>query len=521
MKYDVFISYRRDGGEYTAKIIHDKLTELGYRVFFDVESLRSGQFNTKLFSVIDECTDFISVLSPNCLERCTNENDWVRLEISYALQKGKNVVPVLLRNFQFPEELPADIDAIRYRSGIEASTEFFDAFARRLAEFLKTKPKIVHRISQNSLVRKVIPLVIALFLVFGITMTGYQIYQRTHASFPYTKADKNMVKELIYYVSTNFSEANIVLFQYEKALKSYQDFLDNPTDSNYLVVTSDLKNSKEMILAAKEKFIGLDESLSHKLDDTIFEKDDIIALKDYLMTCTDEIVGNLDFMSFMLSDQCYLTTTSVGQVIDDYQKILEIDRDTIFYGVNDIFVQVDEDALKEFRSEFLVTVPSIYNGQEWRKEKEEIQMVVDATFARYGEILNNISSIVGNLNVEANQYEVGMDELNDMIAEEDALKEEAREKFKPLDTDTIDILWGKMLRFNTLKMYDMCIECLDLYSVKDTTAETKIYVPIAQEYFRQINKTGIDYGCLVCQYEPEKPHNSFYLIGDILIELNG
>lgn len=40
-KYDIFISYRRNGGEFTAKTLRDKLEDLGYRVFFDVESLRS------------------------------------------------------------------------------------------------------------------------------------------------------------------------------------------------------------------------------------------------------------------------------------------------------------------------------------------------------------------------------------------------------------------------------------------------------------------------------------------------
>ena len=47
-KYDIFISYRRDGGQETARILRDSLAERGYRVFFDVESLRSGAFNTKL-----------------------------------------------------------------------------------------------------------------------------------------------------------------------------------------------------------------------------------------------------------------------------------------------------------------------------------------------------------------------------------------------------------------------------------------------------------------------------------------
>ena len=80
-KYDIFISYRRDGGESTAKILRDKLSELGYQVFFDVESLRSGDFNTRLYTVIEECQDFLLVLSPGALDRCRNEDDWVRLEI--------------------------------------------------------------------------------------------------------------------------------------------------------------------------------------------------------------------------------------------------------------------------------------------------------------------------------------------------------------------------------------------------------------------------------------------------------
>lgn len=91
-KYDIFISYRRDGGEFTAKILRDRLEKLGYSVFFDVESLRSGDFNTHLYSVIDECTDFLLVLSPNALDRCANEGDWVRQEVERALSKEKRFI---------------------------------------------------------------------------------------------------------------------------------------------------------------------------------------------------------------------------------------------------------------------------------------------------------------------------------------------------------------------------------------------------------------------------------------------
>ena len=68
-KYDIFISYRRDGGEYTARILCDRLQDMGYRVFFDVESLRSGEFNTRLYNAIDSCKDVLVILSPGALDR--------------------------------------------------------------------------------------------------------------------------------------------------------------------------------------------------------------------------------------------------------------------------------------------------------------------------------------------------------------------------------------------------------------------------------------------------------------------
>lgn len=521
MKYDVFISYRREGGEYTAKIIHDKLTELGYNVFFDVESLRSGQFNTKLFSVIDECEDFISVLSPNCLDRCTNENDWVRLEVAYALQKGKNVVPILLRGFQFPEKLPEDIEQLRNHSGIEASTEFFDAFTNRLVEFLKTKPQIVHRITHNTLLKKVLPLVIALLVTFAIIFTGYKFYQTTQASFPYTKTDKNTVKEVIYYVSTNLTNANIAISEFGKATTSFQNYLKDPTNINYNTLQSNLTNSKEKITKTKEKYISLDDTLSAKLDDTILAKDDIIAVRDFLTNCTNGMLNNIDYMIYMSSHDSVLSKTSMTKILDSYEQIMDIDKDLIFYGINDIFIDVDEDALSDFKSEILPLVPNIYDGQEWHKDKEELKSITDTEYTKYQNIINEMASIVGDYNVQADDLEGKVNDLKDTMEELDKTKEEARKKFKPLETDKVGIIWGKMLRFNTLKMYDMCIECLEIYHKKDTSDEADVFIPIAEEFFKQIGTTGIDFGCLVGGYEPDKPKNSFYQVGDILIEMNG
>ena len=46
MKYDVFISYRRDGGYETAKHLYDLLSREGYSVSFDIDTLRNCDFDT-------------------------------------------------------------------------------------------------------------------------------------------------------------------------------------------------------------------------------------------------------------------------------------------------------------------------------------------------------------------------------------------------------------------------------------------------------------------------------------------
>ena len=142
VNYDIFLSYRRDGGETMAILLRDRLVAKGYRVFLDVEALRSGKFNEKLLQVIENCKDFIIVLSPNSLDRCINEGDWVRNEISHALSNGKNVVPVFLRGFTWPENLPGDISELPNHNGIDAANNmYFDAAIDLLTDkFIISRP---------------------------------------------------------------------------------------------------------------------------------------------------------------------------------------------------------------------------------------------------------------------------------------------------------------------------------------------------------------------------------------------
>lgn len=140
--YQIFISYRRDGGESLAALLHDRLERIGFTVFYDVESLRSGNFNEALLGFIEKCQDVLLVLPPGGLDRCiTDEKDWVRREIVHALKCHKNIIPVMMRNFSFPDNLPDDMKPIEKQNGVSATMEYFDAVIEKIVTHrLKSKP---------------------------------------------------------------------------------------------------------------------------------------------------------------------------------------------------------------------------------------------------------------------------------------------------------------------------------------------------------------------------------------------
>lgn len=145
-KYDIFISYRREGGYDTAKHLNDLLVRDGYKVSFDIDTLRSGNFDTQLLERIDQCTDFILIVDQHAFDRTLDpkfnpKNDWLRRELAHALKKNKNIVPVFLSGANgFPNNLPSDIAGICMKNGPEYNRYHFNAFYEDLKKrFLKTK----------------------------------------------------------------------------------------------------------------------------------------------------------------------------------------------------------------------------------------------------------------------------------------------------------------------------------------------------------------------------------------------
>ena len=124
-KYDIFISYRRKETADKAEHLFTLLEHEGYkgRVSFDRENL-DGRFDIEILKRLDNCNDFIVILSHDTLSTLKEEEtgwyhrlayctidefphiememkaaggnlDFVRLEIARALAKGKHIIPVV------------------------------------------------------------------------------------------------------------------------------------------------------------------------------------------------------------------------------------------------------------------------------------------------------------------------------------------------------------------------------------------------------------------------------------------
>lgn len=146
MKYDIFISYRREGGYDTAKHLNDLLVRDGYRVSFDIDTLRNGDFDTQLLTRIEECQDFILIVDGNAFDRTLDptfdrDKDWLRCELAHALKHNKNIIPIFLAGVTgFPDGLPDDIADVVKKNAPEYNRYYFDAFYDKLKnDFIASK----------------------------------------------------------------------------------------------------------------------------------------------------------------------------------------------------------------------------------------------------------------------------------------------------------------------------------------------------------------------------------------------
>ncbi len=141
-----------------------KFDNRGYKVFLDVDNIGSGEFPQQIDNAIKECNDFLLILSPGMLDRCSDEEDWVRHEIMLAEQYGKNIVGVSLPGFVMPEvlALPEPLRKIPEIQVFLWSHEYRNASINKIEENLVSFARKKKRSRRNLTIEIICGLVVAI-----------------------------------------------------------------------------------------------------------------------------------------------------------------------------------------------------------------------------------------------------------------------------------------------------------------------------------------------------------------------
>jgi tetratricopeptide (TPR) repeat protein len=157
----VFISYRRTNVSWALAIYQD-LTARGYDVFFDYQSIDSGNFEQVILENIKSRAHFLVILTPSTLDRCKEPGDWLRREIETAIDERRNIVPLLFENFDFgnssvTEALTGKLAHLKSYNGLRLYAEyFFEGMEKLRGRFLNIPTREVDLASLNTEVQKIV-----------------------------------------------------------------------------------------------------------------------------------------------------------------------------------------------------------------------------------------------------------------------------------------------------------------------------------------------------------------------------
>ena len=144
----VFISYRReDSSGYAGRLYDILVAHFGRdNIFMDLDTIRGGDnFVTVIEDRIARCDVLLAVIgerwltaSHDGIRRLDQPEDFVRLEIVKALERGVRVIPVLVGAATVPREqdLPPDLRPLALRHAMDLRDAHFREDAQRLIELL-------------------------------------------------------------------------------------------------------------------------------------------------------------------------------------------------------------------------------------------------------------------------------------------------------------------------------------------------------------------------------------------------
>jgi hypothetical protein len=205
----VFISYRRDDTQgYAGSLARELGEAVGPElIFLDTEDIVGGtDFPSVLRKAVESSHVLLALIGQRWLtarnargeRRLDDQKDFVRQEISLALQQGVRVIPVLVEGAKIPaeEDLPADLMSLATCNAIELSNSRWDEDIARLTDHIheaiyadgvknaalsRIAPQFeaIPPISKN--VRRFIAFSMAIGLIFAIIAIFLMVLDRSFA----------------------------------------------------------------------------------------------------------------------------------------------------------------------------------------------------------------------------------------------------------------------------------------------------------------------------------------------------
>lgn len=524
--YDIFISYRREGGFETAKMVQEKLKSLGYKVFLDYDALRSGKFNEQLYAKIEECKDFILICSPNCFERCKNQDDWLRLEILHALKQNNNIVPVIIRNFEWPKPMPNGLEDIPNMQGVAASEELFEAFMKRLTGFLKAKP---------SFVQKYLSVALVLFIsiiVFAACIWFYKNYQQNRQL-------EQVANTLVSSTSYEMQKLNNLLIGKDKVVEKWQNLYQNGIKGdafNYAQSKTELL----AYLAFKQKEIDslkvkspFNDSQIQILAESDVPIEDVQAFYGYAVTNTiKELENYYAYIKMFAEVPVAGWLNQLDKIIHLHSQIVDQSFFSLYYNLLGLYAEVPDvsyEKIHEFRP-YLTQFP-----ESGKLSKEEANASAEKCLVRYEQYLQDLSVITGRENTDVENYAKDVERLllkaqgvetqKAILAVKKVELSQAYadliEKCQPKPEDDEWMIWGKMLRLLSAKQNEEALKVLDAFEeyMQNKGDEVKYYTTPVEFFIKDyLWKTYIG-GVVVMGFQNDQAH-SCIKVGDIIIAIN-
>ncbi len=470
-QYDIFISYRREGGLEMADSIYQRLVNAGYSVFLDLEQLNSGKFNTKLLRVIEQCKDFILVLPPHALKRCDESDDWVRLEVEHAIKTNKNIIPIMLRGFSWPssEELPETLKDLPNYNGISASDHnvFVENIERLKKTFLVSKAGFTWR-----RYRKVLIPIIALSIVgIGITTVLNYNNRREYEVLCNELASEMMMEfAKMHYNLSVANDVQGVWEDYVVSLSTTEPDTEEQLANSIEHFRASMKEPNTVLLSDDEK------NIFRKYE---FPVEEIGALNMVTTMFFDEV--NSHFNNILTASSSLTNLKSVNDNIKYGFEYLKLYLESDYYALLSVYALMPntiydktQESITTFTS--LPNVPLTLSSQEYERMQKNTMSKIEEVVLKMGGGVKNaqreveimeqkydkMEAVVIDMKEKADsmmmenklrsvdQKRIDIEKKSAEMAEMDVKLTEAYnsilKQFELLPTDDQGVMWGKILR---------------------------------------------------------------------------